>query len=298
MAGKAERVVGVRRQGRSNELRRGRRGQRGWSNGSRGGVSQQLGQHGIFILQRPYGRHDGHGSTFEAPDEVREPAQRCFVGPLEIVDRDQERARLGEVEGQPVEPVEDRERGVLARRRLAGELIRLEKVAGVRSRALEELRSFIGVRLRQERLEELAHHAEGEGALDLAATAGEHGHLGVRCPRTALGQQRRLADARRPFDHGKAAVAGDGIGDHSVDRRQLLGSLEQNGSFSLPRGHPLDDTRARLTRPATSLMRASWTSSLRERASKRGARLSASTFVSWVKSLTPLTPIARARSVG
>ena len=47
---------------------------------------------------------------FEPTCEIDEPTQRRLVGPVQVVYHEQRRSACGEVGGQPVEPVQDRER--------------------------------------------------------------------------------------------------------------------------------------------------------------------------------------------
>ena len=83
-----------------------------------------------------------------------------------------------------------------------------------------------GGRLRQGRLEQLAHHAEGEVALELAAARAQrprprrvgHGARGA--------DERRLADARRALDHQQAAAAVLRPRHRRLDARQLRVALE------------------------------------------------------------------------
>ena len=84
----------------------------------RGRVQRQLGEQFVVVvlLARAQGAHDQHRQRLQPADQVGEPAQRRAVAPLHVVDGEHERPVGGEVDGQPVQPVQDGERAV---RRLA-----------------------------------------------------------------------------------------------------------------------------------------------------------------------------------
>jgi hypothetical protein len=51
----------------------------------------------------------------DARGEVGEPAQRCLVAPMRVIDGEQQGSLVGEVDRQPVESMQDGEAGVLLR---------------------------------------------------------------------------------------------------------------------------------------------------------------------------------------
>jgi len=55
--------------------------------------------------------------------------------------------------------VQQRERGIFARRRLGDDLSGIEETRRIRGRAFQQPQSLVAVGLRQQRLEELAHDA-------------------------------------------------------------------------------------------------------------------------------------------
>ena len=61
------------------------------------------------LLARPRGGHDRHRQLVDSLDQIEQEAQRGHVAPMGVVDRDQDRAALGQVGGQPVQPVQPRE---------------------------------------------------------------------------------------------------------------------------------------------------------------------------------------------
>jgi hypothetical protein len=71
-------------------------------------------------LERPGAAQDAHREPVQAADQLAEPAQRRLVAPLQVVDHKQQRVAVGDVDGQPVQRVEDRERDVAPSTSLAG----------------------------------------------------------------------------------------------------------------------------------------------------------------------------------
>ena len=79
-------------------------------------VVDELGQQGLDVvaLAGAQGRHEQDGQALEPAQQVGEEAQRTVVAPLQVVDGKQQRAVRGEVDGQPVEPVQHGEGPVRA----------------------------------------------------------------------------------------------------------------------------------------------------------------------------------------
>jgi hypothetical protein len=187
-------------------------------------VVRDLGQQGridaaLAAAQRGGGQH---GDAVEAPCEVGEEAQRRPVAPVQIVDRQQERPGGGQVEREPVEPVQRGElRAGLAVRRLLAR----EHGGGRRSGAGQRLlrpRRHVG-------LEQLAHDAERELALELRGAGGEHAQLGTLAQ---TGQQARLADPGRTLDQHQPPAAGDRVRDEAVERGDLTIAVQQRHGAS------------------------------------------------------------------
>jgi hypothetical protein len=88
--------------------------QRGQTQDGRCGLAvqrrQQLARRARLESTQPNGEH--HGQAFESAGEIPDKAQRCRIGPVRIVDRDQQRGILGEIGGQPEESVQNRERRI------------------------------------------------------------------------------------------------------------------------------------------------------------------------------------------
>ena len=134
----------------------------------------------MALLRRASRDGDEEGQALEAALEVREPAERRAVGPVEIVDRDHRRAAQRDVGREPVEPVEHGERDVGLVLVGACQLHVLEERGRERRCPSEELRALVARRPREHRLEELAHDAVREVLLELAATRVEDDDAGLR----------------------------------------------------------------------------------------------------------------------
>ena len=209
---------------RSQELGRGALAQRERVHGDRERITDDLRQQvrARVPLDRPDAAEDRDGQAVEPADQVGQVAQRGLVGPLQIVDGEQDRRGLREVEGQPVEPVQDRERRVLARDARRGSFEHLARAVRHRLAAADHV------------LEQLPHDPEGQLLLEFAAARGEHVHAGLGRLAPGLGDQPRLPDARGAFDHEQARAAGGGVFGQRAERRQLALALEQGGHAAKP----------------------------------------------------------------
>jgi len=176
------------------------------------------------------GRDDERDVQFFEPREQEgQVTKGCCVRPVRIVDDHAERAVCGEVRAQPVEAVEDRERGVDARkgrtvRRCAWEPEQTGCHAGS---VLHQIDTFELRCLDERGLEQLPHHAEGEIDLHLGRARPQDAHSALcRCS-ARRGEQRRLADPGRPFDHHEPAAPRASVGQRRLDPRQLIVPLEE-----------------------------------------------------------------------
>ena len=144
---------------------------------------------------------------------------------MDIVNAEQERRSPPKVRGQPVEPVQDRERrveqragGVIPRRREAEQPCRVPRRAG------QELGPFRQRRRDQRGLEQLADQDLGEVSFEFrtaraqccqaklaAMPSGRQYQAGLADARWALDQEQRTVPGDRvtqaPVDHGKGGVA-------------------------------------------------------------------------------------------
>jgi hypothetical protein len=144
---------------------------------------------------------------------------------VEVIHRKEQRPLGGEVEGEPVEPVQGGE-GALARAVTCIGLGAAEHGARAVGRPVEG--AVVAVGSGHRALEELAHDPEGEIALELAAPCGEHAHGALGRPAQAR-EQPALADAGRSLDDQEASVAGLRGLDERIQSRQLVFSLDQLG---------------------------------------------------------------------
>ena len=149
--------------------------------------------------------------------------QRGEVGPLGVVDEQGSRSARGEIGGQPVEAMLDREGIATLTRRLG-----VEDRGGQSSAAPQQLGTQLGVA--QRRLEELAYHPVGEVALVLAAARPQDAHLGCVAKGSGGVEQGGLAGARFALDREDLARAAAGGVQQGLDRRELIIPLQQCGS--------------------------------------------------------------------
>ena len=156
------------------------------------------------------------GRPSSAAGEVGEEAQGGGVAPLQVVDGEQHRPVGGEVAGQPVEPVQHRERAVppvLVDRRRGVEHPPRRSAAAPVSTASRV--AAVG----EQRLEQLAHRAEAELPLQLAARADSTvmpGRRGRLAPRRAAGSCRcppgPVTTASRPWPASASLQAAAQLG--------------------------------------------------------------------------------------
>ncbi len=77
------------------------------------------------------------------------------------------------------------------------------------------------------RLEQLAHHAEGERTLQLAPATGEDAHRPFVCEPAGLGQQAGLADARGTLDEQQSMAPFRKVVQRTGERGHLTVALDQ-----------------------------------------------------------------------
>jgi hypothetical protein len=218
VAGGAEGVVGVRRQCFPYETGGGILAQRGRPNHGCERVRDDLPYQARVLsrLARSEADDDHEAQSLHPRQDVREPAQRGQVAPVQVVDGEQERAPRGDVRRQPVEAVQCRQRRF--RVRLRSKPSGVEDRRGERGGSAEQLGSLLSGQPGNKRLEELSYDAIGECALELGAARAQHLHPRFLGSRSCLHDQRRLADPGRPLDRQKPVALKDGA-DHSVDGR-------------------------------------------------------------------------------
>jgi hypothetical protein len=143
--------------------------------------------------------------TREPIGEVQQKAKRWFVGPLRVVDRKDKRAALSDIDDEPVETVQRSEcdvPGFLRRSGLGEHRLGQPRRPGQQMRALGCVRSDDGG------FQQLTNDSESESALEIACPCRQHRHAVREGAMAKLVQQRRLTDARRPFDEEDAPSSG------------------------------------------------------------------------------------------
>jgi len=160
----------------------------------------------------------------DAAREIRQERDRRIVGPMGVVDRDQQRLLDRQICRQPVQAVQDRAgiRAGTARRR-GGRQDRRCEARGIRQPAL----AIAPVRRRQRALEELAYDAVRELALELAAARSQHTHAGNVRRLTRMSQQRCLANPCLALDRNDRPLPVNGRGDGVLELLELARALEQ-----------------------------------------------------------------------
>ena len=171
-------------------------------------------------IARPQRNQQPGRQPLQPRREVSQPAQRGLIGPVRVVDDDQQRPAGREVGHQPVQAMQHRKR--TAAGRLPGQRAGQQRPHRRGGPGQQRL-TFARARVRQAPLEQLPHHAEREARLQLRP-AGPHDLVPQlpRPPACLLGQ-RRLADARPALDHQHPAAARQ----QQLNRGQLTLALAQ-----------------------------------------------------------------------
>ena len=194
------------------------------------GVALEDAEHGVALagLARSQGEHEREGELVQARAQEGEEAQRRGVGPVGVVDEQQQRALRGQVRAEPVEAVEHGEARVRSGRRGTRVAARQpEQVGGMAARALEQALPPRRAGLRERRLEQLPGHPEGELALALGAAGTQHPHplrggLGAR-----RRQQRRLAHPGGALDEDERAGSRAGRAEGRREPPELVVALQR-----------------------------------------------------------------------
>ena len=222
VAGLAERAVGLGAEPAGDEPPDGLLRQRAGPDVRGRGIVGDLGQQRRVgrRVAGPHGGADEDRLALQPAHEVGQEAQARAVAPVQVVDLEQQRALGGEVERQPVEPVQGGERRVPGRRPV---------VRGGEDDARGGGRARERVRVGDDGLEQLAHDAERELALELAGAGVEHERvLGARAA-PELRQQPRLADPGRALDQDRAPLALRRLLEQRVEQGDLAVALDQRG---------------------------------------------------------------------
>ena len=127
------------------------------------------------------------------------------------------------------------------RRVAAGHGALEQQRAGRRRGAVEQLRALALGGLAQRRLQQRAHHAEGEVALERARRGAAHEAAGVGGGQRGVLEQRRLAQARGRVEHDDPAVAVGQAADRAAEHLELDRALDERRVVWSRRGLRCDD---------------------------------------------------------
>ncbi len=179
-------------------------------------------------LVRPQREADLRVHTLQPREHIGERAQRRRVGPVQVVDREEQRLLPGQPGEQPVQPVQHGEAGGARRRverRPRRRRVRLEHRRGQRGGAGEELR-------REHRLQQLPDDAERQLALELAGPRDEHARAVGPRGRGGDLEQTGLADPGGAFDHQQR----DAVPHTPPQLRKLPLPSDQHRAINTPFG--------------------------------------------------------------
>jgi hypothetical protein len=183
---------------------------------------EQLGvRPGLVGAQRP-GEEDRQ--PLDPAGEQLEHPQRRDVGPVQVVDAQHDRALVGEVRDEPVQPAEHPVLGLVGQRHAA-----VEQRRCAARRAGEEPRAFGARATVHHRLEELVDEAEAEPAIQLGGAGAEHERVVLAREIADHVEQRRLAEPRRAHDElHRPVVVPARPAESAAQRRDRRVALQQS----------------------------------------------------------------------
>jgi hypothetical protein len=167
---------------------------------------------------------DQQGKVVDASRQVGEHLQRGAVGPLRVVDHERERPPLGQRRAQPQHAVRDEHRRVLA-----GDAALEQQRARRCRRPVEQLRALALGGVPQRRLEQRAHDAEREMALERPGRGAAHEAPRVGSLQRGAIEQRGLPQPRGRVEHDDRAVAARDAAHRAGEDLELHGPLDQRG---------------------------------------------------------------------
>ena len=222
MAGRAQ-LVGRIRAAAADDLGNGRGAERGRRDAAevRAGAQRIEQRGGSARLARPHRQEQDDREVADPAREMVERAQGRLVDPVQVVDHERQGGRGGEVRGEPVQAIEHGEACVGS--------ITLAAVddPGRRCGRPGEQRSALGPRdARQGGFEELADHAVGQLALELAPARRPDAQAAGPCLLARELQQRALARPCGAFDDEPAAAAFVDAVERSMDLSALGVALD------------------------------------------------------------------------
>ena len=175
--------------------------------------------------------HQQDRKALEATGQVHDETQRRRVGPVEIVDGQQDRSPFREVGGEPIEAVEHG-KGVLVdtdQLRLGAESRTGQHGGAAKQFALHPEPAA------EHPIEQLTDHAPAVALLELSSPGLEHRHVGSRRSSACKAEQARLANAGRTLDDQRPASARRSRFECGVDLVQLCLTIQEIGDRHL--GH-------------------------------------------------------------
>jgi hypothetical protein len=195
---------------------------------------------------------------------------------VRVIDEHEEWPRPRQVDRQPVQPVQDRERRLGAGVILGRDEHRLRQ----RCRTHQQDAPLRLVGADQHRLEQLADDSERQLTLQLAAARAHHAKLAGGCP--SCTQEAGLADPRRTLHHQPAALSAQRRSEQSLKRGELALPVDER-TVSSRHGAIVLTAKARTKRIGGLSMRLSgrrrqWPGSLKARTSRRARTASPSSW--------------------
>ncbi len=171
--------------------------------------------------------HQQQRQILDAPGQMRQPAQRRAVHPLQIVDHQHQRLALRQCAGQRHQRVTNQERAIGVACHTPAAQRDAENIRRGRRRTGEEpLPVGRGERM-DLAFEQLTHHPVTEVPLERGTRRSQHPHARLIRQTTRLVQQSGLPDPRLADDHDHPAGATANDDTPLVQRRPLNLSLEQ-----------------------------------------------------------------------
>jgi len=192
-------------------------------------VDEQAGERAVV---RARADEQQHPERFEPVREMAQEPGGRRVGPLRVVDRNEQGRLAGKVRDQPVEPVTAAELHLLLR--AADARVALEQRRGERRGTAQPAPSLLRARAVEHRLEQLTHDPVREVALEFRPACRQHPEL-RRPGLSRRGDQRRLADPRRSLDHHHRTRAGEHVLPRRRERVELARTLKQLGGGCVQR---------------------------------------------------------------
>jgi hypothetical protein len=170
--------------------------------------------------------HEQDRQRLHPAQQVDQEAQRRLVGPVRVVNCQEQRPAFGDVDGHPVQPVQAGEDRAVQRPCLVpGDQPQYR--SGQLCRTGQQGRPIRGGNPADVRIEQLPDDPERQPALELAAAGGQHGHPAGSGPLARGPDQPCLPDPGSPLDHEQAATTAARRLDPLRDDRELGLALEQ-----------------------------------------------------------------------